>query len=478
MSERISNKKQNFDGIDPQESLIKSLESIKSLLKQGDSKIHQARENIARADNLNKDEIKSRLSKQSPEIPNTAFISSASIQKPTILEKSAEAEQDFSNIPELNQELNEINDDEIPSLEEIFVDAIPEDNIFNSNTKTHQTEISSPETSSIDSANTALQQKNTPLNEMYDHNLIVPMLDEIIIPEDQNSSMFNMDSSVEIKLDSKLASKFVELSSTDDNSSDKIETDITIKDEAIKSAYNSIKKAELKKNEDKPNADIISFELSSNAIKNNLKKSDKKTIKSEKAELKTPNKNIGISLVEDSKIKLDTKAVTTPLENSGIDQVIIKETTNTKIQIENIPAKTEKNKLTAITSKKQDKALDIDLTPAIDTTNYTDDVLTTISASNSEIIKPNHIENSTTSKTQNNSNDEIDFSKIEGLDRLEFNANKMEALQKRVEKRVHNRLIQLIVQLDDEIKTIFSDEIKNCIAHELKNAKDKNENKK
>ena len=53
-----SNKKDGFGGIDPQDSLVKSLESIKALLEEGDNKITQARKSIARATSISNESVK------------------------------------------------------------------------------------------------------------------------------------------------------------------------------------------------------------------------------------------------------------------------------------------------------------------------------------------------------------------------------------------------------------------------------------
>ncbi|MFV2059256.1 MAG: hypothetical protein ACC653_01150, partial [Gammaproteobacteria bacterium] len=266
MSERISNKKQNLDGIDPQESLIKSLESIKSLLKQGDSKINQARENIARADSISSDNLELRKTKlEKNSIQNSSYDNSDSNQE-LIIE---------------NTQQNVLNDIDDSDIEEIIVEALPENNIFNSSLKSSST-ISKPEleleiTNNLDLAtakpdavavdtkplekNHQVKESDTSsekavLNELYDHDLIVPMLDEIVMPEDQNSSLFNMDSSVEIKLDEKLKSSLLDLSEIDDESN---ELNPPEKDNAVKSGYNSINNLP----ETATKADIISFELNS-----------------------------------------------------------------------------------------------------------------------------------------------------------------------------------------------------------------------
>jgi hypothetical protein len=454
MSERISNKKQNFDGIDPQESLIKSLESIKSLLKQGDSKINQARENIARADSISNDSLEIRKTELDMDISNSTIENSSSVPKTTSI-------KDLQK-----QEFTEINDADI---EEIVVEALPEQNIFNPDLKS-STSITKPvelevEESAIVNIDTNSQPENinehitdkisnnpdtTALNDLYDHNLIVPMLDEIVMPEDQNSSLFNMDSSVEIKLDEKLKSTILELSDDSEiNDLNKIETP---KDAILKSTYNSIKKPQIN-----TKADIISFELSSNNKKNIFKKIDTSVHQPEKINPTQPKEQNNISLVEDSLVDISIAP--------DIEQVVIKETTTEAVnQDENIFSVSKKLTDVKLEVKENSvKNLEDDLTIAIDSTNYTDDSLTNISKSNNELIKDDK------SNTVKNSSDEIDFSNIDGLDRLKFNADKMGALQKRVEKRVHNRLIQLIVQLDDEIKNIFTDEIKNCVAQELKN---------
>ncbi len=450
MSKRISNNKENFDRIDPQESLIKSLESIKSLLKQGDTKINQARENIARADSISSDSMDIHKSENS-DIQNTSFDSSDSIQKPVI--------------PEITDEqklLDEINEDDI---EEIVVEALPENNIFNADLKSSpaltkpspKIEESSLKTTQKDSLaeivadNIPSNNENTALNDLYDHDLIVPMLDEIIMPEDQNSSLFNMDSSVEIKLDEKLKSTLLELN---DNDEQNIKIQPPVKNETTNSTYNSIKNSETN-----TKADIISFELNSNVKKNNLKVINKPELDTALESPKTVSpKKQKISLVENSPV---------------VDQVFIKETTIEKnITTENLPPlSSNSSKLKSKSNNKTNNSeIKNDISTAIESAAYTDDALNRVSKSSNETIKKAPSVNKPIKQTL--TGDEIDYSKIDGLDRLNFNADKMSSLQKRVEKRVHNRLIQLIVQLDDEIKNIFSDEIKNCIALELEN-KDK-----
>jgi len=453
MSERIPTKKQNFDGIDPQESLIKSLESIKSLLKQGDSKINEARENIARADSsISSASIENRFNdnanNQSAKIPSSAFISSSSLQKTNLIESPIE------------QELNIIED----SIEEIVIDvvpAVPTNDLFNKTNKKIELDldikIKTESTGSKRDTTTPeinASTENSSLNDLYDHDLIVPMLDEIVMPEDQNSSFFNMDSSVEIKLDSQLKSSLLELNDTDEvnelDTAKKPEINVSNTTKDNKSSYSTIDKKE-----NNANADIISFELSSSNIKKqNLKKVEKLVSHSDIPTLNNPKAAKAVSLVED------------PQSN----HVIIKETTHPVKKQDDSITDTLTDIKTDATSKLS-KISEIDLSSAISSSTHTDNVLSTINnISNDKIktdtarIKPKQI---TAEKT--------DFSTLDGLERIKFNAEKMSALQGRIEKRVHNRLIQLIVQLDDEIKTIFTDEIKNCIALEIENTESDND---
>ncbi len=374
MNKRVSNKKHSFDGTDPQKSLMKSLESIKSLLKQGDSKINAARENIARADNsISSDSLKNKLNKKSK---NQNTTKTTNTKNTTVKNSTTTKNPDAFEIA---------LDFEIPNtLEKIIVKELPSQNIFKAkSTKANKSDDKSP------------------LNDLYDHDLIVPILEEVVEPEDDESSLFN-DSSSEIKLDSILEINDIEdindihLSFDDENSN----TDTS-----------------------KSNADIISFELGTNAIKNNQK--NNQNISLDDAVLELAKSQKSVSLVEDSQIniKLDipTNSETVPVE----DQVIIKETTLKKSQI------TEPDLSHAVASVE----------------------------SESQTVKQ-----STLSKS---SDKETDFSKIAGLDTLKINADIMHDLQNRVEKRVHDRLIQLIVQLDEEIKDILTDEIKLSISQEI-----------
>ncbi len=501
MSKRDSSNKTNFDGIDPQKSLIKSLESIKSLLKQGDSKINEARENIARADSIGSDTMETRLSKRDAKKLDSASSSSNSLPKPNFNTVSTELELD-SNFMNTN-------------FEEIILDALPENNIFNnnlssSNTKPYINPNVAPKSS--DEFDMSIPESdNTELNDLYDHDLIVPMLEEIVIPEDQDSSLFNMDSSVEINIDSSLNDIEAEL--------DEIVNGI--EQQELKSSYN-----EIKKTDDNTKADILTFELNSNPKKISNNKSEivpeqtiseikiSKDLTSEKNNLKdvtpkniTPSNKISkdsiaetkvsedsindtaeiqkpsfdkpslniprvkssISLVEDSHIDIQIDNPDSTQNTESLDHVVIKETTQQKMssdkslddikdvellaiakenaehlasstakvleQTNTIPAKTDKNNIS-----------DAILTPAIESVDYTDGILSNL-----------------TGNKKNN------FSDITGLDTLNLNTDKLNALQKRVEMRVHNRLIELIVDLDEEIKEILSDEIKHTIQTEKEN---------
>ncbi len=386
MNKRGSNKQHNFDGLDPQKSLMKSLESIKSLLKQGDSKISAARENIARADNsMSSDSLENRLEKKSKKQPieKTANIKNTKIEVATSTKTSDAFEVSL--------------DFEIPgTLEEIIVKELPDQNIFKSKSTPvvkHNLDSNKP----ID---------NGPLNDLYDHDLIVPMLDEVVEPEDDESSLFNMDSSSEIKLDSILEVNDIHLSFDD-------EADADI---------------------NKSNADIISFELGSNAIKNNQKTVENISI--DDPALEIPKSQNSILFIEDSQVDIKTDSPTNLTTKPVKDQVVIKETTLKKSQI----AETK-----------------TDLTPAIASASYTNEVLSNLASAENEskTVKQNTSSKSFVKDT--------DFSKIAGLDTLEINSKIMNDLQNRVEKRVHNRLIQLIVQLDEEIQDILTDEIKLCI---------------
>ncbi|VAW91609.1 hypothetical protein MNBD_GAMMA22-2777 [hydrothermal vent metagenome] len=383
MNKRVSNKKHNFDGIDPQKSLMKSLESIKSLLKQGDSKINAARENIARADNsISSDSLENKLRKKSTNTNDTESENSSSVKFPL--------EFDLTS-----------------SLEEIIVEELPGQNIFKA--KDSPKEL---QPSVVD---------NGQLNDLYDHDLIVPMLDEIVEPEDNESSLLNMESSSEINLDSILEVN-----------------DIHIPFDNEELENNSIANSDANSN-----ADIISFELGSNAIKNNQKKSESTSMEQmEQAVLNLPNTQQSISLVEDSQIEIKSDT-SINLESKLIkDHVIIKETTVKKSPVTNTPN-------------------EIDLTPAIASATQTNNVLNNLNQIKSATVKP--------ASVTKPSKQDTDFSKISGLDTLKINTEIMNSLQNRVEKRVHNRLIQLIVQLDEEIKDILAEEVKHTIKQETKN---------
>jgi len=452
MSERTPNKKTNFDGIDPQESLIKSLESIKSLLKQGDSKINEARQNIARADSISNDSMEIRLNEQSLNAPQSTKISSSSIQKP----KSDPVTEEIQVIPELNDNFED-------SLEEIIVEAVPQSTIFNSNSTSLE---KSQNLSDVPQLSSNSKSENEALSDLYDHDLIVPMLDEVVMPEDQNSSLFNMDSSVDIKIDSKLESTFLDINkNTQSTKSDNIKADLTKTTNSTGISYNTIKKPEIN-----TKADVISFELSSNNKKNSLKKLDSLKHEDEIPLLDLPKSQNSITLVEDSLLEdslIEDSMVDidlNPKSSSSIEQVIIKETTNTISQVTDSAivntldsSESKIEKLSATTNNNA-----TDLSPAIATATYTDDVLSNLTKTNKEII----------SDTLSNplSESEIDLSNIDGLDNHKFNADKISALQKRVENRVHHRLIQLIVELDEEIKSILTEEINTCISDKVEDS--------
>lgn len=490
MSKWDSNNKTNFDGIDPQKSLIKSLESIKSLLKQGDSKINEARENIARADSIGSDTMETRLKKRDAEkLDSAAYTSSSSLQKPDINTISTELELD-SNFMNTN-------------FEEIILDALPENNIFNnnlntSNSKPYINPNVTPKSSSEFDMSLSPDADNAELNDLYDHDLIVPMLEEIVIPEDQNSSLFNMESSVEINLDSNLKDFEAEL--------DEIVNGI--EHEELKSSYNDIKKSDTN-----TKADILTFDLNANTKKNANNKSEvtpentttdikppivltsqnnipeadtsEETIEDtseiqmspDQPSLNLPRIKSSISLVEDSHIDIQIDSLDKIQNTKSVDQVVIKETTlkiessdKNRDDIENAKqlaiakenaehlasSKAKVLEATTLSQTEETKKNDISeaiLTPAIDSANYTNDILTSLTDNTIKAIS-------------NKANTKSDFSDIVGLETLNLNTDKLNALQKRVQARVHNRLIQLIVDLDAELKEILTDEIKHTIQNE------------